>query len=192
MNKAQPVITVYVNRIPCSALLDSGCSHTIVSTRLCPSWTKRKIKVTTIGGETQTCCGAGTVKIYTDTGAATKINVLVTQGNLLGFDLLLGYDAIKVLGGVAIHQDGKVRFLEAPVCAALHIDRPDFTVDYDSRKRAWIASWKWTEGMAPTKLKNGVAEYPIPSEARAEYERELKAWIQDGWLIPYPEDKLGP
>ena len=182
---------MYVDRIPCSALLDSGCSHTIVSARLCKTWSRKNVKVTTIGGETQACCGVGTVEIHTDSGVSAEMSVLVTQNDLLGFDLLLGYDAIKALGGVTIAQTGDVHFLEAPVCAAVHIDRPDFKVDYDHHQRAWTASWKWTAGRAPTELKNGVAEYPIPDEARNEYEQELEAWIRDGWLIPYPEDKLG-
>ena len=35
VNKAQPNIQVHVNQTPYSALIDSGCSHTIVSARRC-------------------------------------------------------------------------------------------------------------------------------------------------------------
>lgn len=36
-----------------------------------------------------------------------------------------------------------------------------------------------------------MAEYRVPDRIRPVYEQELCAWI-DGWLIPYPECKLGP
>lgn len=71
---------------------------------------------------------------------AAEINVLVTQGNLLGFDVLLIYDAIKALGEVIIESDGSVHFLKNPVCVAIHIDRPDFKVGYDYSQQAWTAS----------------------------------------------------
>ena len=34
-------------------------------------------------------------------------------------------------------------------------------------------------------------EYTIPARARTEYDKELQNWIDNGWLVPYPEDKLG-
>ena len=37
-----------------------------------------------------------------------------------------------------------------------------------------------------------VPEYTIPARARAEYDKELQNWIDNGWLVPYLEDKLGP
>ena len=41
-------------------------------------------------------------------------------------------------------------------------------------------------------LKNRLSEYPALKRLQGEYERELQAWIQNGWLIPYPESELGP
>ena len=35
-------------------------------------------------------------------------------------------------------------------------------------------------------------EYPAVSEIQNEYTQELHTWIGNGWLVPYPEDKLGP
>ena len=40
--------------------------------------------------------------------------------------------------------------------------------------------------------KNRLSEYPTPKRLQGEYEQELQAWIQNGWLILYPEDELGP
>ena len=52
VNKAQPISWVHVDQTPCSALLDSGCFCTIVSTRLCCTYSKRSIKIRSINGET--------------------------------------------------------------------------------------------------------------------------------------------
>ena len=49
----------------------------------------------TIDGETQAYCGVGSVRIRTDSGESAKANVLVTQKDIPGFELLLGYNAIN-------------------------------------------------------------------------------------------------
>ena len=54
------------------------------------------------------------------------------------------------------------------------------------------ASWKWSGDQPPVSLKNRLSEYPALKRLQGEYERELPAWIQNGWLIPYPESELGP
>lgn len=40
-------------------------------------------------------------------------------------------------------------------------------------------------------LKTRLSEYPAPAHIWAEYNQELQTWIQNGWLLPYPEDELG-
>ena len=85
---------------------------------------------------------------------------------------------------------GEVRFpqRERLMCAAITLDEPDFYTKYDEPKRVWTAFWKWS-GVS---LKNRLSEYPTPKRLQGEYEQELQAWIQNGWLIPYPESELGP
>ena len=53
-------------------------------------------------------------------------------------------------------------------------------------------SCKWSGDQPSEKLYNRVPEYTIPARARAEYDKELQNWIDNGWLVPYPEDKSGP
>lgn len=36
-----------------------------------------------------------------------------------------------------------------------------------------------------------VSEYPVSKYVRGAYEQEMQTWITNGWLIPYPEKKLG-
>ena len=142
VNKVQPIIWVHVDQTPCLTLLDSGCSCTIVSARLCCTWSKRSVKITIIKGKAWVCCGVGSVWIYIDSSEPAKVNVLVMWKDILSFDLLLRYDAMKALDGVLITWAGTVQFLEASVCAALHIDWPNFRVEFDRRHRIWTASWK--------------------------------------------------
>ena len=89
---------------------------------------------------------------------------------------------------------GEVKFpqRERLMCAAITLDEPDFHAKYNETKHVWTASWKWAGDQPPVSLKNRLSEYPAPKRLRGEYERELLAWIQNGWLIPYPESELGP
>ena len=102
-----------------------------------------------------------------------KVIVLVTQRDILGFDLLFGYDAIKALGGVLITQAGTVHFLEAPVCATLRIDQPNFKVEFGRHQRIRTASWKWMNDEAPTKLWNSITKYSVSANIRIPYKQEL-------------------
>ena len=83
-------------------------------------------------------------------------------------------------------------FKEAPECAALKINQPEFRDDFDQHQKVWTASWKWSGDRKPTKLQNSVAEYYVPSQIRPAYEKQLRAWINDDWLIPYPRERFGP
>lgn len=39
---------------------------------------------------------------------------------------------------------------------------------------------------------NSVEKYTVPDHAWDAYERELLLWQCSGWLLPYPEEELGP
>ena len=61
VNSALPVITIHVNRTPCSALLDSPCSQSILCAELCQYWSKQDVAVTTLIGAKQACCSSDTI-----------------------------------------------------------------------------------------------------------------------------------
>ena len=92
-------------------------------------------------------------------------------GDLLGFDLLLGMDAIKQLGGVTVTGTGEVTFpqCDRPNCAAITITESDFNAEYDKITQRWTASWKWVGDQPPVTLRNRLAEYPAPAQIREEY-----------------------
>ena len=88
--------------------------------------------MTTMSGDATKSHGIGTVKVCTDTRNSANIEEQVVHERPLDFDLLLSYDAIKAFGGVLITRNGTLKFCEeAPVCAALNIDRPDFSVEFN-------------------------------------------------------------
>ena len=60
------------------------------------------MNVMTIGGMSRPCCGDGMITVSLEEGSSAKISVLVVRGKLLGFDLLLGINAIKALGGMVV------------------------------------------------------------------------------------------
>ena len=44
----------------------------------------------------------------------------------------------------------------------------------------------------PEGLHNGVSEYLVVVEIQEGYEQEHCTGMNNGWLMPYPEEKLGP
>ena len=84
------------------------------------------------------------------------------------------------------------KFLEGdvPRCATISFDEPDFSAKFDPHKRVWPASWKWANSLTPAELKNRVPKYAVPDHARYEYKRELQLWLDNGWLLPCPENEL--
>ena len=56
----------------------------------------------TVGGMSRPCCSIGMATVATVGGNSVKISVLVVRGKPLGYDLRLGIDAIRELGGVAV------------------------------------------------------------------------------------------
>ena len=139
------------------------------------------------------CWGYGKIKVEFGRVPAVDIEALVVDKQLLGFDLLLGINVIKELGCVYLTESGEVRFGGLNRCAAISIDEPDFSVTYDHRNKEWIASWKWVNGHSPSELSNSVQEYAVPCHARdAWHENKVLQWQQNGLLLPYSEEELGP
>lgn len=83
-----------------------------------------------------------------DSANSHRIEVLVVDGELLGFDLLLGFDAIKKLGRLQITECGDVWFPKHGIvcCTAIKIEEPDFCAEFNPNWNIWVTSWKWSDG----------------------------------------------
>ena len=189
MNEALPAVTVHINGFQRLALLDTGCSRSLITRALCHSW--EKVDVFTVGEGALRCCGIGHVQLDVGSGCPIDVEVLVADRKLLGFNLLLGFDIIKQLGGVYMTREGTVSFpqLDRPVCTAITINKPDFHAEFDQNKKIWVVSWKWSENQTPPELENKAAVYLVLKQLRAEFDNELRTWIDNGWMILYPEEE---
>ncbi|CAE1316815.1 unnamed protein product [Acanthosepion pharaonis] len=132
VNVALPVVNMCIEGKRCSALVDTGCSRLIVSADRSVTWSSQQIKIWMINGVSRACCGVGTVSILTNGGNRAKVEVLGARQRPLGYDLLLGIDAIRALGGIIITPAGNVELGKGrKVCAALCISELDFEVSFN-------------------------------------------------------------
>ena len=151
-----------VDEQECTVLINSECSQTLVSKAVCRFWKRKSAGVLKADGRTLNYRGYGKIKVEVGQVPAVDIEALVVDKQLFGFDLPLGIDAIKELGGVYLTESGEARFGGLNRCAAISIDESDFSVTYDCRNKEWTASWnEWQrngwllpyseEGLGPPK-----------------------------------------
>ena len=190
--KKLPSMKVHVDGQECKVLIDSECSQTLVSKDVCRFWKRKSPGVLTADGRALNGQGYGRIKVEVGQVPAVDIEALVVDKQLLGFDLLLGIDTIKELGGVYLTESGEACFGGLNRYAAISIDEQDFCVTYDRSYKEWTASWKWANRRSHSELSNSVQEYAMPGHARDAYENEILQWQQNGWLLPYSEEELGP
>ena len=194
------------------ALIDSGCTRTLVHESVCGQWRRSAAEVITVSGQRLRCEGAAEVRLAVPGCCAVEVSALVIRERPLGFSVIAGMDAVQSLGGVTVRSPSDVQFgcefssgvsnmqlgRQSVACAAtsaetrLKVEKEDFVVVFDQTQRQWVMSWKWAGGRPPSELGAAVSEYPVPAEARAEYDAELENWIRDGWLCEYDEEELGP
>ena len=129
-----PSMKVRVDGQECTALIDSGCSQMLVRQAMCRFWKRKSSRVLTAERRTLNCRGYGKIKVEVGRVLAVDIEALIVD-KLLGFDLLLGIDAIKLLGGVYLTESGEAHFGGLNRCAAISIDELDFSVTYDRRNK---------------------------------------------------------
>ena len=61
LNKALPAVSVHINGCKRLALVDTGCTQTLVRKACCNAWEKKKVPVLTVGGGSLVCCGVTVV-----------------------------------------------------------------------------------------------------------------------------------
>jgi transposase InsO family protein/ribonuclease HI len=193
---AQPTIKVRVNGRTATALVDSGCSRSIVSPWLVRSQEllRTSEQIIMMNGE-QIQCNASCVALVGTEEREVRLGCLVVS-ILPGVDMLLGMDGIVAFGGVTISETGKVEFnskKEQITCVgqstSLQIEDTDFSAIFFNGK--WTVKWKWKEETRDPELSNTQTHYAMKPEVRAEFEKEIEDWIRDGWLQPYSGQRKG-
>ena len=211
---ALPCVGAVVNGRPVRALVDTGCTKSMVSVSV-SGVRGHRCEVTTFDGGRVGCLGGAKVSLEVG-GRRLSVECIVAERLLDGISAILGMDVIDRLGGVCV-SGKKVAFgcrqsselvCEPPSVAAVsletqeratpqhvgaaEVEREDFRAVFDPQEETWTVSWKWISGYEPDGLKNGIAEYRVPDSVRAEYEAEVQRWIHEGWLRLYDEERLGP
>ena len=204
-------VAVKINGRDCRAMVDCGCTKTLVHKDWCDEWQRKDVEMLTIAEAKFKCLGIATIRMQTMGGLSTEMGVNVMGTKPFGYQCILGLDAIRRLGGVTIPGDRPVEFC-AEVCAAaaavatpvtrpsssttgvaeLRVEERDFAARFDPGAREWTLEWKWRGEQEPGMLRNKLEQYVVPDKARADYEKEIREWIQRGWLQRYDEAELGP
>ena len=180
------------------ALIDTGCTTTIVHTTLVGRW-KGKGEVVAFDGSRVKCRGRKTVTIDI-AERRMRVHAIVTDRLVPGVQAIIGMDVICRLGGVTITCNN-VRFGLAE-CAVtgqaprginktreerkLSIKDQDFRAEFDGER--WTVEWAWKH-QAPL-LTNRVACYrnSLRGGARKAFEQEVDRWIEEGILMPWTDD----
>ena len=100
IERVLPTVDIWVSNTRKRALVDSGCSKSVAHTGLLTSWIKQKRNLETLGEFQYVCEGHGLCEFKLTGGSRASVDVLVCDKKPLGFDMILGMDAIQILGGV--------------------------------------------------------------------------------------------
>ena len=174
------LVKVGIDGKECVGLVDTGCSQTIVSSRLLSSTNNPK-RIVAVDGRVVRCEGEMDCSLIVS-GIRVKVKCVILKNLLDGVDVVLGLDVIGLLGGVSIFNDG-CRFGVQSVAGVsvsdrISIDDTDFRAQFDGSK--WTVAWKWKDEIPV--LQNRIAEYGVKTELRDSYEAELDEWVSKGWL----------
>ena len=197
--KALPFIHVYIGDCRLRALVDTGCSRTVLA-----PWVSRPQRfggsVVTVDDKELQCVGE--VMVSMKVGDVTvAVDCLVLGKILKDTDVVLGMDMICRLGGVTISASGDVAFLYGKGVARprpnpmggvaavtvpvdpVSVSDADFLAEFNGKY--WTVRWKWKDGRRP-ELKNTIDCYKSAKhqEVKYEFDEELRKWIRLGWLVP--------
>ena len=75
-----------------------------------------KTEVLNFDGKSMTSRGVTSVSLRVDKRTPVVVDMLAMDGDLLGFDLLLGLDVLHLLGGVHINEHGEANFRNSFQC----------------------------------------------------------------------------
>nr|XP_047128270.1 uncharacterized protein LOC124808993 [Hydra vulgaris] len=128
--------------------------------------------ITTLGGAVQVL-GEMVIKLEID-GIHRIVNSLVVKEKPLGFDLILGMNAIEKFGGVIIYGNKNriVRMLACDTANVVPLKHQDFAANFDGKK--WRALWNWNKDPV---IDNTISEYKMNHEYKRSYRKEMNGLI---------------
>ena len=102
LKEVLPVIEAVVDGKKRIALVDSGCSRFLVTRSVCNPSSWQISDILTVKGEILHSGGVGTIMLAVDNVSPVKADVLVVDSPLSSFDMLIGMDNIRMMGGVRV------------------------------------------------------------------------------------------
>ena len=186
-----PVISVVVGGRQARALVDTGCTTTMVHEKLTTA-VSGEAMVTAFDGREVKCRGTARVQIEV-AGERLEREVTVVTEIVEGVDIVLGMDVIDALGGVKVWRN-KVQF--GNICAVAYSGKKPDIVDRDFEAwfdgKVWEVCYCWNEKGEP-RVTNTVGEYAktLTADQQREYKAEVERWIQEGILVPWEGEVTG-
>lgn len=196
-----PVIMVTVNGRECQALVDTGCTSSLVKSEHV-AWWNGESNMVAFDGHSVKCRGVSTVPLVV-AGVRFLMTMTVVDEIVGGIDAVIGMDAIQRLGGVivqgdrvqfgnvgcAVQRDFNRRSRMSPE-AHVQIKDSDFEAWFDGKR--WTVRYFWKTGTPPT-LTNNIAQYDtgLNEEEKQEFDKEVDRWIDEGILVPWTGEVNG-
>ena len=185
---ALPIIDIKVNGKHARALVDTGCSKTIVTEAYCDECSG-EVQILTVNGSKIKCEGEFDA-LLDIRGVKCRTSCIVSRTLLSGIGVILGIDAINFMGGVFVSESG-VKFTKTSACVVAvdhsfprkkKIEDKDFVANFDGT--SWKVRWLWNDS-APV-LRNCVACYEgtLSDDNRKPFEEQIELWIENGGLVP--------
>ena len=189
-----PVVEVTIAGNKTLALIDTGCSQSMVVRRFTDK-VSGETSVLAFDGREVRCLGYSRLSV--EVGGETVVqDVRVVESLVGGVGYVLGMDIITKLGGVTV--DGNiVKFGKSGVCAMTvcqerkpDIEDIDFEAYFDGT--GWTVRYFWNE-LGEPKLKKMIGQYDkqMGDEQRRSYEAEVERWIDEGILVPWSGEVEG-
>ena len=200
-----PVVDVVVDGGKARALVDTGCSTTLASSKIVGKCTGESY-IMAFDGTCVKCAGSRLINVLVG-DRSLRVDAVVVDGIVGDVDVVLGMDVITELGGVTVGSEGvrfgglscavavasSTRVDEAKACsecpgsvAISRIEDRDFVANFDGTN--WSVEWKW-KSIAPI-LTNKIDCYDrcLEGTKKEEFEKEVNKWIEEGILVPWKDN----
>ena len=103
-----PIVKLTIGQRECRALVDTGCTDTLVHAGACRTWEPRHVSMATVNGGTLNCVGVTQLTV-TYHGVCAELVALVVRDRPLGVDMVLGMSGIVAMGGISLTGASDVR-----------------------------------------------------------------------------------
>mgnify|MGYP003417316483 FL=1 len=178
---------VRVDGVRRRALIDTGCTHTLVRNGVAKvgAVDARRVRILLADGkygessETRDVC----LEVV---GKRMNVQCIVLAEMLNGVDVIVGMDVLMKVGGMRVTSEGVEFDAEGTVgCSVLdslssehRILDPDYEAWFDGEK--WTVKWFWNE-REPC-VRENIANYGISCDVKEKFDEEIDAWINEGIL----------